>query len=220
MERAAFLARLRQRLQQPAPVGHAAHHIEPYSGVAAAAYRRPLSDLAAAFTEEAEALGARVRRVRPGGLPAFLAEVVAEHGIRRAVVSRDPETAGAPSHLEALGVAVSPWDGPAAAAGADLGLTGAAFGIAATGSVVVAADRAGGRSASLLPPVHAALVPVGSLLATPADLWRDLGRRFPDGLASQVVVITGPSRTGDIELVLVRGVHGPGHVWVGLLEEV
>ena len=96
----------------------------------------------------------------------------------------------------------------------------AAFGIAATGSLVVAADRAGGRSVSLLPPVHAALLPIRSLLATPADLWRHMGEAFPGGPPSQVVVITGPSRTSDIELVLVRGVHGPGHVWVGLLEDV
>jgi L-lactate utilization protein LutC len=135
------------------------------------------------------------------------------------VVSCDPEATSTASHLEGLGVAVVPWDGPASAAAADLGVTGAVCGIAATGSVVVASDRAGGRSASLLPPVHAVLVRVGSLVATPADLWRDLGRLFPAGLPSQVVVITGPSRTADIELVLVCGVHGPGHVWVGLLEE-
>lgn len=219
MERAAFLARVRERLAHATPSGLSAHSSAPYSGVAVAAYRRSTADPAAAFSEEAAALGVQVRRVGTGGLPGFLEEVVATHGIGRAVVSRDPETSGVVSRLEGLGVAVLPWDGPAAAAAADLGVTGAVAGIAATGSVVVAADRAGGRSASLLPPVHAALLPVASLLATPADLWRHLGRVFPEGLSSQVVVITGPSRTGDIELVLVRGVHGPGHVWVGLLDE-
>jgi L-lactate dehydrogenase complex protein LldG len=219
MERAAFLARLREQLgRAPAP-RLSAHSWEPGERAATAAFRRPLTDLPAAFTEEAEALGVQVRRVGPGGVPGFLSEVVAAHGVRRAVVSRDPEAVGAAAALEALGVTVDDWAGPATAAAADLGVTGAAFGIAATGSLVVAADRAGGRSVSLLPPVHAALLPVGSLLATPADLWRRMEKAFPAGMASQVVVITGPSRTGDIELVLVRGVHGPGHVWVGLLAE-
>ncbi|MCU0280992.1 MAG: LUD domain-containing protein [Acidimicrobiia bacterium] len=219
MERAAFLARLQEALGRPAGPVVSAHPGTPAEGPAAAVYRRPLDDLAAAFTEEAGALGVQVRRVAPGGVPAFLAEVVAAHGVRSAVVSRDPEAAGAAAALQALGVRVDPFDGPATAAAADLGVTGAVCGIAATGSIVVATDRAGGRSASLLPPVHAALVPVGALLATPAGLWRRLDRVFPGGLSSQVVVITGPSRTGDIELVLVRGVHGPGHVWVGLLEQ-
>ena len=219
MERAAFLARLREQLGR-APAPHlSAHAWQPGERATTAAFRRPLTDLAAAFTEEAEALGVQVRSVGPGGVPGFLAEVVAAHGVRRAVISRDPETIGVAAALAAHGVTVADWDGPAAAAAADLGVTGAAFGIAATGSLVVAADRAGGRSASLLPPVHAALLPVRSLLATPADLWRHMERAFPAGVASQVVVITGPSRTGDIELVLVRGVHGPGHVWVGLLAE-
>ena len=219
MERSAFLARLREQLGRAPAAPLSAHPREPGERGAVPAFRRPLGDSAAAFTEEAEALGVQVRRVRPEGVPGFLSEVVAAHGVHRAVVSRDPEVGGVAAALRELGVAVDDWDGPAAAAGADLGVTGAAFGIAATGSLVVAADRAGGRSVSLLPPVHAALLPVRSLLATPADLWREMARAFPGGVASQVVVITGPSRTGDIELVLVRGVHGPGHVWVALLDE-
>lgn len=217
MERAAFLARIAERLvAAPAPA-ISAHLHEAEAVAVRPMYRRPLDDAAAAFTEEATALGVEVRRVAPGGVPGFLAEVVGTHGVRSAVVSRDPETAEVPGHLEALGVVVG--EGRAAAASADLGVTGAAYGIAATGSLVVASNRAGGRLASLLPPVHAALLHVEHLLATPADLLRGLGQRFPGGLASQMVLITGPSRTGDIELVLVRGVHGPGHVWVGLLEE-
>jgi L-lactate dehydrogenase complex protein LldG len=217
MERAAFLAILRERLAAAPPAVVSAHPPEAHPGVAEAAYRRPLGDLVAAFTAEAESLGVEVRRVAPGGVPAFLAEVVAAHGTGRAVVGRDPEMDGVAAHLAALGVEVLDWDGPGAAARADLGVTGAAFGIAATGSIVVAAGRAGGRGASLLPPVHAALVREEALLKTPADLWRHMGSCFPEGLPSQAVVITGPSRTGDIELVLVRGVHGPGHLWVGLL---
>jgi L-lactate dehydrogenase complex protein LldG len=219
MERAAFLARLREALGRPAGPPVSVHPGAPGVGPAAAVYRRPLDDLAAAFCEEAGALGMEVRRVPPGGVPGFLAEMVAAHGVRSAVVSRDPEAEGVAAALQALGVQVVPFDGPAAAAGADLGVTGAVCGIAATGSVVVAAGRAGGRSASLLPPVHAVLLPAAALVPTPAAVLGRLPEVFPEGLPSQVVVITGPSRTGDIELVLVRGVHGPGHVWVGLLED-
>jgi len=216
MERSAFLARIAERLAA-APAPAVSVHLHEAAAVAALpSYRRPLRDLVAVFSEEAAALGVEVRRVVPGGVPGFLAEVVRTHGVRSAVVSRDPEAAEVPGHLEALGVVVG--EGRAPTAAADLGVTGAAYGIAATGSLVVASDRAGGRLASLLPPVHAALLRVEHLLATPADLLRSLGERFPGGLASQMVLITGPSRTGDIELVLVRGVHGPGHLWVGLLD--
>lgn len=218
MERAAFLARLREALGRPAGPPVSAHPVMPGQGPPAAVFRRPLDDLATAFCEEAAALGVEVRRVPPGGVGGFLAEVVAAHGVRRAVVSGDPEASGAAAALQGLGVQVEAFD-IAAAAAADLGVTGAAYGIAATGSVVVAADRAGGRSASLLPPVHAVLLPAAALVATPGAVLACLPEMFPNGLPSQVVVITGPSRTGDIELVLVRGVHGPGHVWVGLIEE-
>jgi L-lactate dehydrogenase complex protein LldG len=112
---------------------------------------------------------------------------------------------------------VRPSDGPQVSAAVDLGVTGAAYGIALTGSVVVAADRAGCRTASLLPPVHVAIVRVGRLLATPEELFRHLPRRFPDGMPSNLVLITGPSRSADIELQLTLGVHGPRALWVVLV---
>jgi L-lactate dehydrogenase complex protein LldG len=218
MERMQFLAGVRERLAAATPASNLAHPPPADGGATIPQYRRPLADPAAAFSEEATNLGVQVRRVAAGGLASFLGEVVAAHGVGRAVLSRDPEVAGAAAHLAALGVQVLPWDEIRSAAAADLGITGAASAIAATGSIVVDARRAGGRSVSLLPSVHVALVSETSVLATPGDLFRAMTRAFPAGLPSQVVVISGPSTTGDIELVLVPGVHGPRHLWVGLLE--
>jgi L-lactate dehydrogenase complex protein LldG len=120
--------------------------------------------------------------------------------------------------LDALGVAIQPGQQPAAAAAADLGITGAVYGLAATGSVVVAADRAGGRSVSLLPPVHLAVVEASRVVDSASEVWRRLPERFPDGLPSQLVFISGPSRSADIEFTLTVGVHGPKRVWLALLD--
>lgn len=218
MERDRFLARLSASLAEARPRANRAHPAVVCDEVVPAVYRRSLEDLPLAFCEAATREGACVRRVTgPPGVGELLAEVVRSHGVRTAVLSGDPETQGVARELQALGVRVLPWDGPHAAAEADLGVTGAVCAIAATGSIVVAADRAGGRTASLLPPVHLALVPEQALVATTAGLWREMEGFFPRGLPSQVVVITGPSRTGDIELILTRGVHGPGHLWIGIL---
>jgi L-lactate dehydrogenase complex protein LldG len=86
-----------------------------------------------------------------------------------------------------------------------------------TASTSLWGRRAGSRTASLLPPVHLALVRRDAIVATPGDLLRHLPERLPDGLPSNLVLITGPSRSADIELQLTVGVHGPRELVIGLL---
>ncbi len=219
MERAAFLDRLRARLAAE-EVPNLAHPLERVDGVPRPGYP-PSDDLVATLRAAAIAKGWHVRD--PGadraGISELLAEVVREHDVRRAMCSADPEVVDADvaGILADLGVEVVPFDGPTAGADVELGVTGAAFAIAATATFVQSSARAGGRSASLVPPVHLALVRQAQVVHTPADLWRDLPTRFPDGLPSQVVFASGPSRSADIEFTLTIGVHGPKVVWMGLL---
>ena len=102
---------------------------------------------------------------------------------------------------------------PGTGVGADLGVTSAIAAVAATGSVVVDAAAAGGRGASLLPTVHLCVVPRARLVATPSDVLR----RGAMPLPSNRVLVTGPSRTGDIEQIITLGVHGPTAVHVLLV---
>ena len=73
------------------------------------------------------------------------------------------------------------------------------------------------RSLSLLPPVHIAVARREQIVADLFD-WFDDQQRDIHKLPACVSIITGPSKTGDIELKLVTGVHGPGEVHVILLE--
>jgi L-lactate dehydrogenase complex protein LldG len=102
-----------------------------------------------------------------------------------------------------------------ACASADLGITSADYALADTGTLVLLSSAEEARMISLLPPVHLAIVPRERLLAGLDDLFT----RLPDPAAvtSSLVFITGPSRTADIEQILVRGVHGPGEIHVVLV---
>jgi L-lactate dehydrogenase complex protein LldG len=64
----------------------------------------------------------------------------------------------------------------------------------------------------LLPPVHIAVVPRERVLTGLDELLTILPH--PAEQTSSMVLITGPSRTADIEQILVRGVHGPGEIHV------
>lgn len=150
----------------------------------------------------------------PGSVDDALAVVLGAHDVGRAVLSVEPAAQGLRPALEAAGVDVRDHT-PEAAAEADLGVTAATAGIAATGSVVVDADRAGGRGAGLLPTVHLCLLRREDLVAGTGDVLRPQGGRQAGGpLPSNRVLITGPSRTGDIEQILTTGVHGPAAVHV------
>jgi len=62
------------------------------------------------------------------------------------------------------------------------------------------------------------LVAAETLVETPGDILRHPERWFADGLPSQLLLVTGPSRSADIEMTLTRGVHGPGEVHVVVVE--
>jgi L-lactate dehydrogenase complex protein LldG len=95
----------------------------------------------------------------------------------------------------------------------DAGVSEAAYGLADTGSVVLVASPDEPRARSLLPDVHVTLLREDRILLGLAELFAELGSDLP----SSVAIVTGPSRSADIEQRLAVGVHGPGEVHVVLL---
>jgi L-lactate dehydrogenase complex protein LldG len=211
-ERADFFATIRARLATPASP-NPAHPMPPPLTDGIPVVHSSLvdpDDLVGSFERNALALRAFVHRVDAATIgDDLLRDIVANHGVRRVVVSRDPEAVEVGKRLTALGLDVSEVSTPASAE-ADLGVTTAAAALAATGSVLQDSGRSGGRTASLLPPVHLCLVPASRIVPSTAEVLRTLG----DGrsLPSNLVLITGPSRSGDIELAMALGVHGPPRV--------
>lgn len=105
-------------------------------------------------------------------------------------------------------------------AGVRVGLTGASAALAATGSLVMVSGSGRPRQPSLVPPVHIAVVTADQIVPN-LDTWIAAHRADEFGSfqsASNIVVISGPSRTGDIANIPVRGVHGPGEVHVILID--
>jgi L-lactate dehydrogenase complex protein LldG len=96
------------------------------------------------------------------------------------------------------------------------GISSADYGLADTGSLVMLSSREEARLVSLLPPAHIAVVPASKLLTGLDELYSILPR--PAEQTSSMVLITGPSRTADIEQILVRGVHGPGEIHVVVVD--
>jgi L-lactate utilization protein LutC len=101
-------------------------------------------------------------------------------------------------------------------AAADFGVTSADYALADTGTLVMIASSEEARLVSLLPPAHIAVVPSDRILTSLDELFSVLP--LPADRTSSMVLITGPSRTADIEQILVRGVHGPGEIHVVVVE--
>jgi L-lactate dehydrogenase complex protein LldG len=98
---------------------------------------------------------------------------------------------------------------------ADIGITSADIAIAETGTLVVCSKAGQERISSLVPPIHVAVITAEQIVP---DLL-DAIPRLPQPLPSSTVLITGPSKTGDIELQLTTGVHGPGKWHVLIVRE-
>jgi L-lactate dehydrogenase complex protein LldG len=159
----------------------------------------PREDLAAKFSDALTALNGNV--VLAPDLDAAQAHLRTMLAGKRVVASRAPILGG-------IGEEYS----REACAAADVGLTSADFALADTGTLVFLTESRESRLISLLPPRHIAVIERDKILTSLDELLSRVPH--PGVQSSAMVLITGPSRTADIEMRLVRGVHGPGEITV------
>ncbi len=171
-----------------------------------------IEDRIGAFFKAIEKLAGKTHRVeRPSDACTYAAALI---GGGKAVASNAPI-------LHECGITRLPWvrtgiddrqELREICAAADLGITGADYALADTGTLVMLSSRDEARMISLLPPVHLAVVAKERILTGLDELLSVLPK--PAEQTSSMVLITGPSRTADIEQILIRGVHGPGEIHV------
>lgn len=99
---------------------------------------------------------------------------------------------------------------------ADAGITAAAGAVAETGAIVLKPSAAEPRLMSLVPPLHIAVLSADDIVTSLADSMR--AGRWAADMPTNLLLISGPSKTADIELTLAFGVHGPKELVVLVLE--
>jgi len=213
--REAFLSRVRvavgtMRTKAPAPQGE-----DSLLRLCNASH-----DVVGVFERSAARGGMRVRRVREADLASVLATMLADVTPRRAAVSISDTGLRAAalaaitrSHLEAIDCTDRP--GLDAHFDAGVGITDVTHAIAESGTLVLSSEPHG-RGSFVVPAVHVALVRVNVIVPDLLDLW-------PRGVDAQtlpasLVLVSGPSKTADIEGILITGVHGPREVRVVVIE--
>lgn len=173
----------------------------------------------ALFVERLMALGAHVYRPEPGeDLGSVLSGVLEGLGAKLVAVSDGEGLGDAIPHFEG-GREVLTGDVPREQLfRCDAGISGVQAAIAETGTLVLATDSERHRLTSLVPEVHVAVVRTSDVVPSLDEAMTRFGAR-PGGPPRCVTFITGPSRTADIELQLVVGVHGPRELHVVFMSE-
>lgn len=179
-------------------------------------YRKPLGwdreQRIAAFIERMQAVRGEVHRVAPDEWVGWLNRELPPRGLRRALVGRggiaETFVAGAAEDftVKRYGEPIDSWKDELFNQ-IDFAITGARAGLAETGSLVLWPDANEPRLMSLVPPLHVAVLRSGDLYENFADLLaaEDWQARMP----TNALLISGPSKTADIEQTLAYGIHGP-----------
>ena len=178
-------------------------------------------DLSALFRERAQSVNAVVHApVSRHGVPRVVVGIAAGHGASNFVAWDDLPAAGVASALVTAGLErfdhLVPDEGRRehllSYRSLQVGVTGAEAGLAESGSVVLRHGVGRPRLASLIPEIHIVLLEMSTLSRTLARWARENPASARE--TTNLVIVTGPSRTGDIEQTLNLGVHGPRHVHI------
>lgn len=233
-----MLQRVRAALGRTAAPGSKREAPAGFPPLAPEAILPPITDPLAKFEEEWKKVGGDCHRASsPAELDRTIGAILEACGATEIVLSRNPlllelDLAG---RLKGGNLVVSAYGSGAAGGGdgaesrfrercfaAGVGITGVDFALAESGSLVLTSATEGSQLASLAPPVHIALYRRRQLVAYLESVLEAVSPgRNPGDLEGgrSVVFVTGPSRTADIEQILVRGVHGPREVHAILVED-
>ena len=199
----------RENLRESTPVDHATLEVSPVPGV----QPEVIGERVGRFESELKMLGGTFVRCPSVELPGQILEILRQRGINSIATWTDeyyPKELL--EYLRQAGIILTQEPDPMVR----VGLTGASIAIAETGSLLVCGGRGRPLTASLLPELHIVVL-----------REEDIIDNLPQALnlqelreASSAVLVTGPSRTADIEMTLTIGVHGPGEIIVICLSDI
>ena len=206
------IERVRRALGRTAPL--ATPPVPPAIDESITRLTRTDVDLAELFVKRAGELKMVVERTSRDALVERITAFLREKGCRKVVLSVCElfEDLSLIDALRIAGIDATRWDQTSLDAiydGYDCGITDVTYAVAETGSLVIKTTANHGRGISLVPIFHVAVVESGNLVPDLIDLFTRLAEEGP---GNHVLLISGPSKTADIEMNVVTGVHGPNVV--------
>jgi L-lactate dehydrogenase complex protein LldG len=177
--------------------------------------RGAAGDRVATFRAEAERAGALVAFLRAAEeAPAYIASrLISKNFPCRVRIGRDPRLIDLPWSDAGIEVSIGPSCGDDACA-----LSRAFAGVAETGTLALPSGAEAPTTLNFLPEEHIVLIDGGDIVASFEEVWAKLRAAFGDRrMPSALNLVTGPSRSADIEQTLLLGAHGPGSLLILLV---
>ena len=192
---------------------------QPARNLVPARAARPKTEQVELFCAKARAIDVTIDRVaEPDDVPAAVAAFLAEHNLPSDLrLAPDP------------GLAAIPWaERPmleirtgAAEASDQVGVTPAFSAIAETGTLAMVSSAETPNTINFVPDNHVVVLRASQVAGTMEDVWDRLRERFgPGEMPRTVTLVSGPSRSADIGLTLIKGAHGPRRVHIVLIDDV
>lgn len=171
------------------------------------------------FAKSAKDMKMSVDFVTAGELNGKLAAYLRENGCQKIALPVSPllNALNVLQNLDNAGLQAKRWDAMTLDElyDFDAGVTDVTYAVAETGSLVIRGSPQHGRAVSLVPKYHVAIIEQKNFVPDLVDLFETLSND-PD--RGSYTLITGPSKTSDIEMTLVVGVHGPYRVHLFILK--
>jgi len=176
----------------------------------------PQEERVALFAKMAEKVSATVSRVAaPEDVPQAVAEFLREHNLPATLrIGADPLVAAMPWDKTQIAVSHGPSDGSD-----PVGLSHAIAGVAESGTLVLTSGKDNPTTLNFLPETHVVVVRAEDIAGDYETVWDELRETYGRGEMPRTVnMVTGPSRSGDIEQKLLLGARGPRRLHIIIVE--